>query len=233
MGVSKPVGSFSKNSSNYNDFGKANVGLNIKAGAEYFINPKNAISIDFDYVFFFNATNDSLSAIVKRRVDSYNVPYIEAGDQKTDISMAHIMIGYSRLFNFKRFTIQTRINAGTAAFGYDYTAAYALTNALTTSTSITPSSINLTTISYSFNDQRYFTLKPELLLKTILQKRKYADLALSFGIGYFYARPNMTLIEDKDSHLTKVLTLKDNINVVTINVSLNLLLKRTLASVFK
>ena len=49
LGIANPMGSISKQSQTYNGFGKIKPGLNIKAGAEYLINSKHAISIDFDY----------------------------------------------------------------------------------------------------------------------------------------------------------------------------------------
>jgi hypothetical protein len=233
LGVANPAGSFSKNSDVYNNFGKMSPGLNMKAGMEYLINSKNAISFDLDYAFFFNATNDSLSKQIKRRVDSYGIPYIDASDDGIDVSIAQVALGYSRLFNFKKFTLQAKICLGSARFGYDYIGAYGLTNALTATTSISLSNISLASIDYSFNDYNYYTVKPELIFKTILQKRKYADLALSFGVGYFYAKPNMALLEHKDGKTTEVLKLKDKINVININVTLNLILKRTLFDSFK
>jgi hypothetical protein len=207
LGVANPAGSFSKNSDVYNNFGKMSPGLNMKAGMEYLINSKNAIS--------------------------YGIPYIDASDDGIDVSIAQVALGYSRLFNFKKFTLQAKICLGSARFGYDYIGAYGLTNALTATTSISLSNISLASIDYSFNDYNYYTVKPELIFKTILQKRKYADLALSFGIGYFYAKPNMALLEHKDGKTTEVLKLKDKINVININVSLNLILKRTLFDSFK
>ncbi len=231
LGTSVPVGSFSKNSGTYNQFGKAPIGLNMKAGAEFYINDKNAISIDLDYGFFFNARNDSLARMVKRRVDSYGIQSFDVTSEDIDISMSHVSIGYSRFVNFKNVSLQAKIGVGKANFGYDFIAVYALSNIYSAPSSTTP--LVVQNINYSFDDYGYFTIKPELNFKYLLKQSDNLNTVLGLNIGYFYARPKMTLYENKDSKISEVVTLKDNIHIVNINISLNLIFRKSILSNFR
>ena len=220
IGSALPVNSFSKGSPSYNAFGKKAAGLNIRGGLEYFINEKHVLSLDADYAVFQNITNDSLNNIIKHRVLSYGAKYTGVNSD-ADMTVSHICAGYSRIFYSGDFIFQPKICAGIVEFGYDYAAAYIDVAPST----VQPGQIPLTSqVVYTFKDQYYFTIKPELNIKYCFSEGKHAVWMVGVGAGYFYSGPRIALYEQRTDAYTKVTTLHDNIHCITVNANISVVL---------
>ncbi len=227
VGTANPLGSFAGKNSSNNQMGKVGLGLNMKAGAEYFFDSKNVFSIDYDYSIFENVTMDSLQNEVKKKIDSRFSNYTSAGGQEIGIVISQVCIGYSRLIRFDRFMVQPKICLGWASFSNDYSSAYLMFSNLTGPASYTaPPKIN--TVEYFFTNHDNFTMKPELNFKYVLKEAKNFDLIFCTGISYIFMEPTISLYEKHNDNVTKFLRLKDRIHVININISLNLVLRRSL-----
>lgn len=227
LGVANPIGSFSHDNAKYNDIGKSRPGLNMKAGLEVFVTPKDVVSLDFDYGFYFGVRNDSIEKVVERRVNSYKTPYIEVGDKSGDAGLSQVCVGYSRSISFGRLIFQPKIGVGLARFSFDYATSFALSNILSgTVTSVQSATTNA--LVYAFSDYDYYTLKPEITLKYVLKEGKCGNLNLVFGVSYFYANPSLTLFEKKDSDVSSVLTLSDKVQSLNFNLGVNFVMKKFL-----
>ncbi len=227
FGTTVPVGSFSKNSSKYNNFGKAGAGLNIKAGVEYFIDEKNAISIDLDYGIFLNMSNDSLTKMVTRRVNSYPSPVLTKIEyDEFDLVLSSYCLGYSRLWHFNKIILQAKINVGFTKLNYEYESIYTLGtfgfSGVTSSTSIS------NVLEYTCSNDKFFIAKPEIEFKYIFSQKKNADWCIGLGAGYFYSNPQITVYEINNSYAQELLVLKDEIKSLSLNLKLSYILKKSI-----
>lgn len=214
-GIAVPIGSFNTSSKIKNDF-KAHTGFSYRGGFEWYFDYENCISLDGDINIFPYCANGPLLEEINSKLTSPGKNYV-ANSGSSDMDIFNYCVGYSRVIAVDNFLLQPKLNVGVTNVDYSFNAAFVSvgsTGGVQTGSYTMPSQV-----SYSTREDQFFNVKPEISIKYAKLNDDKIKWMLGFTVGYFYAKPHVSVYEYSNGTEAFFKNLSGPINCVTANVT--------------